>query len=241
MKCFYMKDKLIIQIVGLLSIVAFVQCSSPLENTDKIDLETRMDTISYIIGLDYGIGIKDEQIEANELMVYKGLVDGLNGKSILSDSVKNKIVDEFNEELKGKLEEEGQKFLEKNKEDGQAFLTENKLAEGVVELPSGLQYKILKKGNGPKPIASDSVNVHYRAMFIDRTVFDMSYDRGPAGIRVNTVIKGLSEGIQLMNVGSIYELYIPYQLAYGEQTFANVIPAGSALIYSIELIGIVKE
>jgi FKBP-type peptidyl-prolyl cis-trans isomerase len=238
---FYMKDKLIIRIVGLFAIVAFVQCSSPLENTDKIDLKTRMDTISYIIGLDYGIGIKDEKIEANELMVYKGLVDGLNGKSILSDSAKNKIVDEFNEELKGKLEEEGKKFLEKNKEDGQAFLTENKYAEGVVELPSGLQYKILKQGNGLKPLASDSVNVHYRAMFIDRTVFDMSYDRGPVGIRVNTVIKGLSEGIQLMNVGSIYELYIPYKLAYGEQTFANVIPAGSALVYSIELIEIVKE
>lgn len=236
-----MKEKLVIQIIGFLSLVVFTQCASQLEDTDKIELKSRMDTISYIIGLDYGIGIKDEQIDANELMVYKGLIDGLNGKSILSDSIKNKIVDEFNEELKGKLEEEGKKFLEKNKEDGTAFLLENKYEEGVVELPSGLQYKILKPGEGPKPLAGDSVNVHYRAMFIDRTVFDMSYDRGPAGIRVNTVIKGLSEGIQQMNTGAIYELYIPYTLAYGEQTFANVIPAGSALIYSIELIEIVKE
>ncbi len=179
---FKMKEKILIQIIGLIAFLAFSQCTSQLEDTGKIKIKTRMDTISYIIGLDYGIGIKDEKIDANELMVYKGLVDGLNGKSILTDSIKNKIVDEFNEELKSKIEEEGKKFLEKNKEDGTAFLLENKYEEGVVELPSGLQYKILKQGNGPKPLAGDSITVHYRAMFIDRTVFDMSYDRGPAGI-----------------------------------------------------------
>lgn len=236
-----MKVKFVVQIIGLFAIIAFTQCNTPIEDTDKIELSTRMDTISYIIGLDYGIGIREEKIEANKLMVYKGLVDGLNGKSILTDSIKNKIVDEFNEELKGRMEEEGMKFLEKNKADSKAFLEENKNAEGVIELPSGLQYKILKEGYGPKPSANDSIIVHYRAMFIDRTVFDMSYDRGPAGFRLSEVIKGLSEGIQLMNTGAIYELYIPYELAYGEQTFANVIPAGSALIYSIELIEIVKE
>ena len=236
-----MKEKIFILIIGLLAIIIFTQCSSQLEKPNKIELKTRMDTVSYIIGLDYGIGIKDEKIEANKIMIYKGLVDGLNGRSILTDSIKNMIVDEFNEELKGKIEEEGKKFLEKNMADGIEFLIENKYAEGVVELSSGLQYKILKQGFGPKPSASDSVNVHYRAMFIDRTVFDMSYDRGPAGIRINEVIKGLSEGIQLMNTGAIYELYIPHELAYGEQTFASVIPAGSALIYSIELIEIVKE
>ncbi len=230
-----------IGIFSIIAIFAFTDCASRLEDTGKIPLKTRMDTISYIIGLDYGAGIKDENIDASEIMVYKGLVDGLNGESILSDSVKNKIIDEFNEELKGKLEEEGKKFLEKNKADGKAFLNENKSAEGVTELPGGLQYKILKQGNGPKPSANDSVNVHYRAMFIDRTVFDMSYDRGPAGIRINNVIKGLSEGIQLMNVGSIYELYIPPELAYGDQSFANVIPAGSTLIYTIELIEIINE
>lgn len=236
-----MKGKLVIIVIGLFAMLAFTQCTSQLEDTDKIELKTRMDTISYIIGLDYGIGIKEEKIDADQMMVYKGLVDGLKGKSLLSDSVKNEIVDEFNEELKAKIEEEGKIFLEKNKEDGTAFLLENKNTEGVVELPSGLQYKILKEGSGPKPSVDDSVNVHYRAMFVDRTVFDMSYDRGAAGIRINEVIKGLSEGIQLMNAGAIYELYIPCELAYGEQTFANVIPAGSALIYSIELIEIVKE
>jgi len=113
--------------------------------------------------------------------------------------------------------------------------------EGVNQLPNGLQYKILKEGMGNSPSETDSVNVHYRAMFIDRTVFDMSYDRGPAGIRINDVIEGLSKGIQLMKPGAIYELYIPPDLAYGDKNFANVIPPGSTLIYTIELIEIIKE
>lgn len=221
--------------------IFLLQCSPSINDTDKVELKTRMDTISYIIGLDYGIGIREEKIEAIPEAVYKGLVDGLNDKSLLDDSLKNKIVDDFNEELKARIEVEGKIFLEKNKEDGKKFMIENKLVEGVMELPSGLQYKILKEGDGKKPLPTDSVNVHYRAMFVDKTVFDMSYDRGPAGIRLNNVIKGLSEGIQLLKVGAICELYIPPELAYGDITFANVIPAGSTLIYSIELIEIIKE
>lgn len=227
--------------VFLLLGLVFLQCSSPMDEPGKIELKTRMDTISYIIGLDYGIGIREEKIDANQEAVYRGLTDGLKGESLLPDSLKSAIVDEFNEELKVRMEEEGKKFLEKNRSDGLEFLEENKYAEGVTELPSGLQYKILKAGEGPMPQLTDSVKVHYRAMFFDRSVFDMSYDRGPAGIRINDVIKGLSEGIQLMRVGSIYELYIPPELAYGDLTFANVIPAGSTLIYTIELIEIVKE
>jgi FKBP-type peptidyl-prolyl cis-trans isomerase FklB len=200
-----------------------------------------MDTISYIIGLDYGIGIREEQIEANPLAVYKGLADGLAGKSVLSDSVKEAIIDEFNEVLKKRIEDEGKRILAKNRADGLKFMDENMHAQGVIALPSGLQYKVLKEGRGLKPSASDSVLVHYRAMFINRDVFDMSYDRGPAGIRINDVIKGLSEGLQLIPEGAIYELYIPPELAYGDVAFANVIPAGSTLIYTIELIAIIRE
>jgi len=221
--------------------ILFTSCTNSLKDTDHIELKTKMDTISYIVGLDYGIGIREEKIDAVPEMVYKGLLDGLNDTSLLEDSLKNKIVDEFNEELKARIEEEGKIFLAKNKEDGIKFLEENKQVEGVLELPNGLQYKTLKDGDGKQPGLADSVNIHYRAMFVDRTVFDMSYDRGPAGIRLNNVIKGLSDGIQLMKVGGIYELYIPPELAYGDVTFANVIPAGSTLIYSIELIEIVKE
>ncbi len=117
----------------------------------------------------------------------------------------------------------------------------NRTTEGVVELESGLQIKVMKEGAGKQPNPTDSVLVHYRAMFVDRAVFDMSYDRGPAGIRLNNVIPGLSEGILLMKPGAIYELFIPPKLAYGDKAFASVIPGGSTLIYSIELIEIVRE
>jgi len=216
-------------------------CTDSVDNTDKIVLKTRMDTVSYIIGLDYGIGIREQSIEPNKLPIYKGISDGLEGKSVLSDSVKNAIIDEFNEELKAKIEKEGQENLKEQKAAGKKFLAENKTKEGVKVLPDGLQYKIMKEGTGPKPGPQDIVLVHYRAMFTDRSEFDMSYDRGPAGIRLNTVIPGLSEGIQLMKEGAIYELYIPPDLAYGDQTFAAIIPAGSTLIYSIELIKIIDK
>ena len=216
-------------------------CNSHRIDTDEITLKNHKDTISYIIGLDYGLGIKDQEIEVNDLAIYKGLMDGLRDTTLLSDSIKEKIVIEFDEELKEKLLEKGKRFLEENIRSGKEFMANNRNTEGVIELECGLQYKILKAGNGNSPTVSDSVIIHYRARFVDMSVFDMSYDRGPAGIRINTVIKGLSEGIQLMSPGAIYELYIPPELAYGDQAFANVIPAGSTLIYSIELIEIVKE
>jgi FKBP-type peptidyl-prolyl cis-trans isomerase FklB len=225
----------------VLSVIAMFSCSDSLQKKGNVELKTRMDTISYIIGLDYGTGIKDKKIDVNEVAVKLGLSDGLQGRSRLSDSIKNMIIDQFNELLKIKELEENKKAIEKNRQDGLNFLEENKKKDGVVVLPDGLQYKVLKQGGGQNPSAADSVKIHYRAMFIDRKTFDMSYDRGPAGIRLNKVIKGLSEGIQQMKPGSIYELYIPPDLAYGDENFANVIPAESTLIYSIELIEIIKN
>lgn len=224
-----------------IALVVISACSSSSNDPEKAILKTRMDTISYIIGLDYGAGIREEQIDVNKLAVFKGLSDGLVGNTEIPDSIKERIIDGFNEELRLKLEKQGKQLLEKNKLEGLKFLEENIDNEGVVLLPSGLQYKILKESEGPRPAEQDSVLVHYRAMFINRDVFDMSYDRGPAGLRINTLISGLSEGMQLIPTGGIYELYIPPELAYGDVTFANVIPAGSTLIYTIELIEIIKE
>lgn len=193
------------------------------------------DSISYIIGLDYGQGVKDQDIDINPIMVYKGFSDALNDKSLFSDSLREAIIDDFNIYLKTREEEKMMKEVEKNRTEGTAFLEKNSRVEGVHILPSGLQYKVLKEGAGRRPAPGDSVRIHYRAMFIDRTTFDMSYDRGPAGIRLGSVIPGLSEGISLMKEGAIYELYIPPELGYGDQNFANVIPGGSTLIYTIEL------
>jgi len=235
-----MKKK--IHIFVLLMMLACISgCTSSGIKTDKIKIETYMDTVSYIIGLDYGGGIREEQIDVNPDAIFKGLADGLSGKSLLSEDDKEQIIDDFNQILANRLEEEAMELLEKNKEEGKTFMEENLREEGVVELPSGLQYKILKSGSGPKPGLQDSVFVHYRAMFIDRSVFDMSYDRGPSGFKPGAVIPGLSEGVRLMNTGSIFELYIPPHLAYGDKPFARVIPAGTTLIYAIELIEIKKQ
>lgn len=235
-----MKRQVVIGSTILVIILFSFQCKSPVKDTSEIELKTRMDTVSYIIGLDYGIGVREEKIDASPIVVYKGFTDGLNDTSLLTDSIKNKIIDEFNEILDTRIKEDEKRILETNLADGKDFLVENLNNDGVILLPSGLQFKILKDGVGKKPQSTDSVLVHYRAMFIDRSVFDMSYDRGPAGIRINTVIQGLSEGLQLMKSGGIYELYIPPELAYGDKNFANVIPAGSTLIYAIELIEITK-
>jgi FKBP-type peptidyl-prolyl cis-trans isomerase FklB len=218
-----------------------LSCSSSTENVENVSLKNKIDTASYIIGLDYGISIKAEEIEVNDKAIYKGLLDGLNGKSLISDSLKDQIIDRYNTELNNRRAEKEKKLLEKNKADGLAFMAINKSNEGVFELPNGLQYKILKEGIGNVAGENDIVKIHYRAMFIDRSVFDMTYDRGPAAVKLNELVPGLSQGIRLLNTGSIYELYIPPELAYGDQTFADVIPAGSTLIYSIELIEIIRE
>jgi FKBP-type peptidyl-prolyl cis-trans isomerase FklB len=221
--------------------VVILSCNSSADKVGNVNLRNKIDTASYIIGLDYGISIKAEEIEVNDKAIYKGLLDGLSGNSILSDSLKDEIIDRYNTELNNRRAEKERKILEKNRADGFAFMASNKNSEGVIELPNGLQYKVLKQGIGRKPGENDTVKIHYRAMFIDRSVFDMTYDRGPAAVKLNEMVQGLSQGIQLMNTGSIYELYIPPELAYGDITFAEVIPAGSTLIYSIELIEIHKE
>ena len=233
--------KLNIVLVSVALLTSLVSCNDAGKQIENVELKTRMDTISYIIGLDYGAGIREQKIGPNKLAVYKGLDDGLAGKSLLNDSLKQKIIDEFNEELKKRLEKEGEKIVNQNKIDGARFLEDNLKKEGVKQLEDGLQYKVVKEGEGRHPAVTDSVLIHYRGMFTDGTIFDMSYDRGPVGVRLNKIIKGLSEGILLMKPGAIYELYIPPELAYGDKNFANVIPGGSTLIYSVELIKIIKE
>jgi len=124
-------------------------------------------------------------------------------------------------------------------EAGQAFLAANAKKEGVVTTASGLQYKVLQAGTGPKPKATDTVNVHYRGTFIDGKTFDSSYDRGePISFPLNRVIAGWTEGVQLMPVGSKYEFYIPYKLAYGERGAGGAIPGYATLIFQVELLAI---
>lgn len=226
-------------------LVAFIvmmvsSCQTPIDQPEKVHPLTKMDSISYIIGYDYGSGIRNQEIEADPIMIYKGLCDALNDNdAYFEDSIREQLVQDFNKVVEGI---ENKKFMEmviKNKQEGKNFLEENKKQPGVVELPSGLQYKIMKLGKGNVfPAANDSITIHYRAMYTDRTTFDMSYETGPVGIRLNYMVKGLAEGIKLMRKGAIYEFYLPSVLGYGDQNYRDMIPGGSTVIYSVELIDI---
>jgi FKBP-type peptidyl-prolyl cis-trans isomerase len=229
-------------LLAVFSGIILTSCNTTdINEPGKVMPQTKMDSISYIIGWDYGQGIHDQEINPNPVMIYKGIADALKGSDgIFSDSVREKLIADFQVVLEKKEAERFQQMLIKNKSEGQKFLENNKQQKGVDHLPSGLQYKIMKIGTGARPAATDSVTIHYRAMYIDRTTFDMSYERGPTGIRLNHVVKGLSEGIQLMKEGAIFEFYIPPELAYGDENYMDMIPAGSTTIYLVELIKIHK-
>ncbi len=195
-----------------------------------------MDKVSYALGLSIGnnflnSGIKNLQVED----FVKGLTDVLNEKQpdITYDEAKE-VINEFFIKLQ-------KEKMEINKKAGEEFLHINKGRAGVVELPSGLQYQILKQGNGAKPKATDKVKCHYHGTLINGTVFDSSVQRGqPAVFGVNQVIPGWVEALQLMPVGSKWRLFIPSNLAYGEQGAGEMIEPNSTLIFDVELLDIVK-
>lgn len=195
-----------------------------------------MDKVSYALGLSIGnnflnSGIKNLQVED----FVKGLTDVLNEKQpdITYDEAKE-VINEFFIKLQ-------KEKMEINKKAGEEFLHINKGKAGVVELPSGLQYQVLKQGNGAKPKATDKVKCHYHGTLINGTVFDSSVQRGqPAVFGVNQVIPGWVEALQLMPVGSKWRLFIPSNLAYGEQGAGEMIEPNSTLIFDVELLDIVK-
>ena len=191
-----------------------------------------MDKFSYGLGMNIGQNLASMGVSTLEFADFvKGMQDVLSGKQteITVVEAQNAINDFFN-----KLTEEK---YGKTKESGIAFLEENKKREGVVTLPSGLQYEIINAGLGKKPTAADRVQCHYEGTLIDGTVFDSSIKRGqPAVFGVSQVIAGWVEALQLMGEGSKWRLYIPYDLAYGANGAGEMIPPYSALIFDVELI-----
>jgi FKBP-type peptidyl-prolyl cis-trans isomerase FklB len=161
------------------------------------------------------------------------------GKTVMTDMEAHNTLMQAQQEAKKKIDETRQASMEPNKKAGDAFLAANKTKEGVVTLPSGLQYKILKEGTGPKPTPADSVVCNYRGTLIDGKEFDSSYKRGqPATFPVGQVIKGWTEALQLMPVGSKWQLFVPADLAYGDRGAGADIGPGSTLIFEVELISI---
>ena len=203
-------------------------------------LKTQKDKASYAIGLNIGKSLHRDSADVDPSVVARGLRDGFaNGKTLMTDDEVRATLTAFQNEMRQKQQAEALEMEQNNKKAGQAFLDANKSKDGVVALPSGLQYKVLQAGSGPKPAATDMVVCNYRGTLLDGTEFDSSYKRGqPATFPLNRVIKGWTEALQLMPVGSKWQLFIPSDLAYGDPGHPPQIEPGSTLVFEVELLSI---
>jgi FKBP-type peptidyl-prolyl cis-trans isomerase len=195
---------------------------------------------SYALGENLGLSMKRQEVDIDPDMVALGLKDVLAGrKPALTDDEAKAALMQLQAKVRENMEAKIKAMGAANKQAGEAFLAANKSKEGVITLPSGLEYKILKEGTGPKPTATDTVECNYRGTTIDGKEFDSSYKRGePASFPVGGVIKGWTEALQLMPVGSKWQLFIPSTLAYGERGAGGDIPPNSTLIFEVELLSI---
>ncbi len=207
---------------------------------EALELKSFSDKLGYSMGLDVGNYFKGIDGEINFDALVRGLQDAFEGKDpILSAEEIAAVQKEFGEKMQARQEEGLQKMKEENKKLGADFLEANKKNDGVSVTESGLQYELLKKGEGPKPKATDKVKVDYVGTLIDGTEFDNSVKRGePAVFGVDQVIPGWSEALQLMEVGSKYRLVIPAELAYGEKGAPPVIEPNSVLVFEVDLLAI---
>jgi FKBP-type peptidyl-prolyl cis-trans isomerase FklB len=205
-----------------------------------LTLNTPKEKFSYALGMKMGANFKKQQVEVDPVILERGLKDALaGGKTLLTDEQAQSALMEVQNEMRQKQMAKMQAEGEANKKAGADFLAANKAKEGVVTLPSGLQYKILTEGTGPKPAATDTVECNYRGTLIDGKEFDSSAKTGkPVSFPVNGVIKGWTEALQLMPVGSKWQLFIPSDLAYGDRGAGADIGPGATLIFDVELVSI---
>ncbi|MHA8099967.1 FKBP-type peptidyl-prolyl cis-trans isomerase [Aquirufa aurantiipilula] len=201
-----------------------------------------LDSVSYAVGVLVAQNFKSQNVVLNPETVAKGFTAATQGSTLsLSEQECQKVVNNFMMRNQERQMAEGAKQYLPNKEAGEKFLAENKKKAGVLVTPSGLQYEIIKAGDGPKPTSADKVKTHYHGTLIDGTVFDSSVDRGePISFPVTGVIPGWVEALQMMTVGSKWKLYIPQELAYGIRGGGAAIKPYSALIFEVELIAIEK-
>ncbi len=201
---------------------------------------TDQEKTSYSIGLNIGMNLHEQEVKVDVGALTKGIQDGLaDTKPALSEAEIRTVLTNLQKEVTDRQLAKRKTMADKNLKDAEAFLDQNKAKDGVVTLPSGLQYKVITEGKGPKPLATDTVVTHYKGTFLDGKQFDSSYDRGePASFTVNGVIPGWTEALQLMPVGSKWQLFVPPKLAYGENGFQSVIPPNAALLFDIELVSI---
>jgi FKBP-type peptidyl-prolyl cis-trans isomerase FklB len=203
-------------------------------------LKTQKEKFSYALGMNIGANLHRQDVPVDPTILSRGVKDALaGGKTALTEDEAKTVLTEVQSDMRKKQQEKMQAAGVENKKEGDAFLAANKTKAGVTTLPSGLQYKILQQGTGPKPAASDTVVCNYRGTLIKGTEFDSSYKRGqPATFAVNGVIKGWTEALQLMPVGSKWQLFLPADLAYGDRGAGADIGPGATLIFEVELLSI---
>lgn len=218
--------------------------TKPANTTAKSTLlSTDTEKLSYSIGVDLGKNFKKQGIDVSPEALAKGMQDGISGdKLLLTDQEMKDVLNKFQKELMAKRSAEFNKKASENKTKGEAFLAQNKSKEGVVVLPSGLQYKVIEKGKGEKPLKSDTVTVEYTGRLLDGQIFDSSEKTGkPATFKVSQVIPGWTQALQLMSTGATWEIYVPSDLAYGPRSVGGPIGPNETLIFKIHLISVKKN
>ncbi|MBA2586616.1 MAG: FKBP-type peptidyl-prolyl cis-trans isomerase [Chthoniobacterales bacterium] len=217
-----------------------ILAASTLAQDKQTALKDQKDKVSYSIGLDIGGTFKKQNMDINADVLLAGLKDALSGaKPQLTDEQVKETMTVFSKEIMEKQTVTNKETGARNAAAGEKFLAENKTKDGIKVTPSGLQYKVLKDGTGPAPKETDTVEVNYRGTLTDGSEFDSSYKRGqPASFPVNRVIKGWTEGLQLMKVGSKYQFFIPANLAYGERGAGQDIGPSATLLFEVDLISV---
>lgn len=230
-----------------LAVVGLTACNQEEAVAKKVELNTAEQKEAYSVGASIGKYMSGHIKEQEELgfavdraLIIQGFSDGLGDTTTLSEEEMQTVLQGLDQKLNEKRLAQAEELAAKAVAEGQKFLEENKAKAGVTTTESGLQYEVLTAGEGDKPAAEDTVEVHYKGTLIDGTEFDSSYSRGEtAKFPLNRVIPGWTEGVQLMPVGSKYKFVIPSELAYGERD-TGTIPANSTLVFEVELISIEK-
>lgn len=223
----------VFSILSILCLSALIACNGQ-KGKSSSELKSQADSVAYAIGASIGGNMSKDGLDSLNLDILKrGLSDALHGDSILIDQMQSQMV--IQSYIQGKQKVKSDAMLA----EGKKFLEENKKKPGVVELPDGLQYTVIKEGTGVMPAATDTVIVHYHGTLIDGTVFDSSVDKGkPIEWPVGKFIQGWTEALQMMKVGSKWRLFVPPALGYGERGSGPKVPGNATLIFDMELLGV---
>jgi FKBP-type peptidyl-prolyl cis-trans isomerase FklB len=235
-----MKGKGMKMLITALLVAGLMGCQS--DGGKKVKLETKQDKLSYSIGINVGKNLNRDSIAVSPDAFLRGVLDAGadSARRLMTDQEVKDAIMAFQQELSGKQMERARAAGEVHAKEGEAFLAENAKKPGVVTLPSGLQYRIIKEGKGKTPKLNSTVSTNYAGRLLDGTEFDSSYKGGqPVSFACTRVIKGWTEALMLMKEGSTWELYIPSALAYGEAgAGGGVIPPNATLIFTLELISV---